>query len=97
MAGNSGGIVSRPRRKPDVPIFGSSNLRRVGLISTDETSEQLARLRRGNNGQQEMPHHWHFVTAENESLNIGEIECRFCLLVASAEQTAKDSHAFFCF
>lgn len=95
MPWDIGRIVSRPRRKPYVPVFGCRNLRRIGLISTDEASEQLARLRGVNHRQQEMPHHRHSVTTENEPLNVREVECRFCLVVASAEQTAKDSHAFF--
>ena len=58
------------RREPDVPVFGSRDLRRVGLVAADEPPEQLA-CRRGNaDRQQEMPHHRHPVAAQDEALNV---------------------------
>src|SRR5258706_15810044 len=46
-----------------------------------------------------MPHHRHSVTAKNEALNITEVERVLrprSLVLASPEQTAKESAAFFC-
>jgi hypothetical protein len=67
-------IISRAGREPDVPILGGSDLRGVSRVSADEASEQLACLGRDIHGEQEMSHHWHPVTAKDESLNIPEVE-----------------------
>src|SRR5436190_2754270 len=69
-----GGVVFRSRLKPDVPVFGSSDLRRVGLIAANEPPEQPAGLGGNANRQQEMPHHRHPVPAEDEPLNVAELE-----------------------
>jgi hypothetical protein len=62
------------RRESDVPVLGGGNLRRVGLVTADEPSEQLARRGGDTDRQQEMPHHRHPVTAQNEALNIFEVQ-----------------------
>jgi hypothetical protein len=58
-----------------VPILGRSDLRGVSLVSADEAPEEFACFRRQVHSEQEMPHHRHPVTAKDETLNIGEVEC----------------------
>ena len=71
-----GKIVSRPGREPHMPVRGSRDLRDVGFVTADEPSELPARLCRSSDRQQEMPHHRHRVAAENEPLNVREVERR---------------------
>src|SRR5258707_15132927 len=69
-----GGVVSRPRLEPDVPVFGGGDLRRVGLIAANEPPEQPASLRGNADRQQEMPYHRHPVAAQDEPLYVAELE-----------------------
>src|SRR6267154_5715143 len=69
-----GGVVSRPRLEPDVPVFGGGDLRRVGLIAANEPPEQPAGLRGNTDRKQEMSYHRHPVPAQDEPLNVAELE-----------------------
>ena len=72
----SGGVVARSGREPDVPILGRRDLRGVGFVAADEPSELPARLCRSSDRQQEVPHHRHRVRAEDEPLDVREVERR---------------------
>ncbi len=100
------GIVARSRLEPDVPIFRSGDFGRVGFIAIDEPAEQLAGLRGNADREQEMPHHRHLVTTEDEALNIAEVEwvlrtgsgagiASRHFVLRAPEQTAEEASAFF--
>ncbi|MGA9887999.1 MAG: hypothetical protein WBQ31_10925, partial [Candidatus Acidiferrales bacterium] len=57
-----------------MPVFGSGDLRDIGFVPAYEPSELSARCCRISYFQQEMPHHRHSVTAQNEALNVSEVE-----------------------
>src|ERR1700738_4891102 len=89
-----------------MPIFRSGDLRHVGFVAIDEPSEHLAGLRGNADRQQEMPHHRHLVTTEDEALNIAEVEWVFRtgsgvkiavgnFVLHAPEQTAEEASAFF--
>jgi hypothetical protein len=59
-----------------MPVLGSGDLRDVGFVAVHKPSELHARPRRSSYRQQEMPHHRHSVTAENEPLNVCEVKRR---------------------
>ena len=77
MARGIGGIVCRSGREPHVPVRRSRDLGGVGFVAAHEPSELPARLCRSLYRQQEVPHHRHSVSAENEPLNVREVERRF--------------------
>src|SRR5450631_1316151 len=68
------GIVAWSWLEPDVPVFGGRDLRRVGLVAANKSSEQLAGFRRDPHCQKEMPHHRHSVAPQDEPLNIRKIQ-----------------------
>ena len=76
MARSIGEIVSRSGPEPHVPVLGGRDLRGVGFVAAHEPPELPARLCRRFDRQQEVPHHRHQVSAENEALNVGEVESR---------------------
>jgi hypothetical protein len=69
-----GEVVSWPRSEAYVPVFCSGNLWRVRLVSTDQPPKQLACLARNAHCKYEMPDHWHSVSAQDEPLNITQVE-----------------------
>ena len=91
-----GQIVSRPRLEPDMPVLGGGDLRRVGLVAADEPSEKISRLGGDTDRQQEMPHHRHSITPENEALDIVELQCNGLrdFVAASSKQTVQQALVF---
>jgi hypothetical protein len=82
-----------------MPVFGGSDLRRVGLIAADEPAEQLSGFSGGTDRQQEMPHHRHSVPAQDKSLNICEIQRGLAVSGRrrfASKQPAEKSAALFC-
>ena len=59
-----------------MPVLGRRDLWGVGFVAADEPPELPPRLRRISHGQQEMPHHRHPVGAEDEPLDVPEVERR---------------------
>ncbi|WP_154071341.1 hypothetical protein [Bradyrhizobium lablabi] len=99
-------MVAWPRLETHVPIFRSGDLRHVEFVAIDEPTEQLAGRRGNADRKQEMPHHRHLVTAEDEALNIAEVKraprsrsgmgiSSRNFIFHSAEKTAKKSLAAF--
>jgi hypothetical protein len=64
----------RSRLEPYVPVFGSGDLRRVGLVAADESTEHPARFGGNADRQQEMPYHRHLVATKDETLDIAEVK-----------------------
>ena len=73
-AWNVGGIVLRSGLESNMPVLCGGDLRGVGLVAVDESTQELASLARYADGKQEMPHHRHSVAAKDEALNICEVE-----------------------
>src|SRR5262245_47189988 len=67
-------IVARAGLKSDMPVFGCRDLRRMGFVAADKPSEEFAGRRRRVRLEQNMPHHRHAVTAQNEALNVFHVE-----------------------
>jgi hypothetical protein len=73
VAWGIGRIVFWSRLEPDVPVSGSGDLRRVGLVATYEPSEQRTCLGGDTDREQEVPDYRHPVAAEDEALDIVEL------------------------
>jgi hypothetical protein len=67
-------LVDAARRTPDYCL--NVGITWPGLVAVHEMSELSARLCRNTHRQQEVPHHRHRVSAENETLDVREVECR---------------------
>ena len=67
-------IVSRARLESDVPVPGRRDLGGVGFIAVDEPPEELAGRRGDIDLQEEMPHDRHAVAADDEALNVFQIQ-----------------------
>ena len=57
-----------------MPVLGRRDLGRVGFVAVDEPTEELACRRGDIDLQQEMPHDRHAVAAENDALNVFQIQ-----------------------
>ena len=73
-AGRIAEVVEGPWREPYVPVSSGGDLRGVGLVAADEPSQLSARLRRRADRQQEVPRKGHHVGAEDEPLDVREVE-----------------------
>ena len=74
VARGCGRIVERAGREPDMPVLGRRDLWGVGFVAADQASQLPPRLRRISDGQQKMPHHRHPVGAEDEPLDVREVQ-----------------------
>ena len=69
------GIRGLPvRSKPHVRVRGCRYLGSAGFVAVDKPSRQPARLCRSLYRQQEMSQQRHCIRAENEPLNVREVE-----------------------
>ena len=73
-----------------MPVLGGGDLRGLGFVAAYEPSKLPARLLRSSYRQQEMPHHRHPVTAENEALNVVREVERGRVLSLSVSRVAFD-------
>ena len=69
-----GRVVAGTWRKADMPVARGGDLRRVRLVAADEPSEQRARSGGDADRQQEMPHHRHPIAAQDEALDVVEVQ-----------------------